>query len=58
MCSSDLAGGGSVEDRVRAFTASCGYEPDVARQVEDLAAVRPDEVRALRDFDRQRIFLA
>jgi len=52
------AGEGSVEERVRAFTASCGYEPDVARQVEDLAALRPEEVRALRDFDRQRIFLA
>jgi acyl CoA:acetate/3-ketoacid CoA transferase alpha subunit/acyl CoA:acetate/3-ketoacid CoA transferase beta subunit len=52
------AGEGTVEERVRAFTASCGYEPDVVRHVEELAAVRPDEVRALREYDRQRIFLA
>ena len=51
------AGDGSLEDRVRAFAASCGYEPDVAREVEDLPAVRSDEVRALREFDRQRLFL-
>jgi hypothetical protein len=30
----------------------------VVRQVEELSAVRPDEVRALREFDRQRLFLA
>lgn len=51
-------GVGTLEERVRAFTASCGYEPDVARRVEVLSAVRPDEVRALREFDRQRLFLA
>jgi acyl CoA:acetate/3-ketoacid CoA transferase alpha subunit/acyl CoA:acetate/3-ketoacid CoA transferase beta subunit len=52
------AGEGGVEERVRAFAACCGYEPEVAREVEDLAEVRPDEVRALRDFDRRRLFLA
>ena len=51
------AGDGSVEERVRAFAASCGYEPEVAREVEELPPVRPDEVRALRDFDRRRLFL-
>ena len=51
------AGEGSVEERVRAFVAACGYEPTVARHVEELPAVRPDEVRALRDFDRKRLFL-
>jgi acyl CoA:acetate/3-ketoacid CoA transferase alpha subunit/acyl CoA:acetate/3-ketoacid CoA transferase beta subunit len=51
------AGDGTVEDRVRAFAACCGYEPQVARSVQELAAVRPDEVRALRDFDRRRLFL-
>jgi acyl CoA:acetate/3-ketoacid CoA transferase beta subunit len=51
------AGEGSVEERVRAFAAACGYEPIVARQVEELPAVGPDEVRALRDFDRKRLFL-
>jgi acyl CoA:acetate/3-ketoacid CoA transferase beta subunit len=52
------AGEGSVGDRVRAFAASCGYEPEVAREVEELLAVRPEEVRALRDYDRRRLFLS
>jgi acyl CoA:acetate/3-ketoacid CoA transferase alpha subunit/acyl CoA:acetate/3-ketoacid CoA transferase beta subunit len=51
------AGDGSLEDRVSAFVACCGYEPDVAREVEELPPARPDEVRALRDFDRRRLFL-
>ncbi len=51
------AGEGSLEERVRSFTACCGYEPDVAREIEELAAVGSDEVRALRDFDRRRLFL-
>jgi acyl CoA:acetate/3-ketoacid CoA transferase alpha subunit/acyl CoA:acetate/3-ketoacid CoA transferase beta subunit len=52
------AGEGTVAERVAAFVSSCGYEPEVARHVEELAVVRPGEVRALRDFDRQRLFLA
>jgi acyl CoA:acetate/3-ketoacid CoA transferase beta subunit len=51
------AGDDSLEDRVREFAACCGYEPEVARTVQDLEAVHPDEVRALRDFDRRRLFL-
>jgi acyl CoA:acetate/3-ketoacid CoA transferase beta subunit len=51
------AGEGTVEERVRAFVGSCGYEPAVARYVEELPEVRPDEVRALRDYDRRRLFL-
>jgi acyl CoA:acetate/3-ketoacid CoA transferase beta subunit len=50
-------GPGSVEERVREFAACCGYQPEVARAVQELAAVGPDEVRALRDFDRRRLFL-
>jgi hypothetical protein len=42
---------------VRAFASSCGYQPDVARQVEELPAVRSDEVQALREYDRRRLFL-
>ena len=30
---------------------------DVARQVEELPAVRFDEVQALREYDRRRLFL-
>jgi hypothetical protein len=52
------SGDGTLEERVRAFTSSCGYEPDVARHVEELAAVSTQEVRALREFDRRRLFLA
>ncbi len=52
------AGEGTVAERVAAFAAACGYQPEVARRVEELPAVRSDEVRALRDYDRQRLFLA
>jgi hypothetical protein len=51
------AGDGSLDERVRAFAACCGYEPDVAREVEELDLAGPEEVRALRDFDRRRLFL-
>jgi acyl CoA:acetate/3-ketoacid CoA transferase alpha subunit/acyl CoA:acetate/3-ketoacid CoA transferase beta subunit len=51
-------GEGTAEARVRAFASSCGYPPEVARRVEELPAVSPDEVRALREYDRQRLFLA
>ncbi|HSZ35843.1 MAG TPA: CoA-transferase [Acidimicrobiales bacterium] len=51
------AGSGGVEEQVRAFAACCGYEPEVARDVEELPPARPDEVRALRDYDRRRLFL-
>jgi acyl CoA:acetate/3-ketoacid CoA transferase alpha subunit/acyl CoA:acetate/3-ketoacid CoA transferase beta subunit len=51
------AGEGSLDERVRAFAACCGYDPPVARTVDELETVRLDEVRALRDFDRQRLFL-
>jgi acyl CoA:acetate/3-ketoacid CoA transferase beta subunit len=52
------SGEGTTGERVAAFASLCGYQPEVARHVEELPAVRPDEVRALRDFDRQRLFLA
>ena len=52
------AGDGTSRSGCARSSASCGYEPEVAREVEELAAVRPDEVRALREFDRQRLFLA
>ena len=51
------SGDGMLEERVRAFTSSCGYEPDIAREVEELPAVDLQEVRALREFDRRRLFL-
>jgi acyl CoA:acetate/3-ketoacid CoA transferase alpha subunit/acyl CoA:acetate/3-ketoacid CoA transferase beta subunit len=51
------AGEGSVADRTRALVESCGYSPDIARTVEELEPVHMGEVGALREFDRQRLFL-
>ena len=52
------SGAGTIEERTRAMVEACGYAPDVARVVEELAPVRADEVGALREFDRQRLFLS
>jgi acyl CoA:acetate/3-ketoacid CoA transferase alpha subunit/acyl CoA:acetate/3-ketoacid CoA transferase beta subunit len=51
------SGEGTVADRARALVASCGYEPEVARTLEELAPLRFSEVAALRSFDRERLFL-
>jgi acyl CoA:acetate/3-ketoacid CoA transferase alpha subunit/acyl CoA:acetate/3-ketoacid CoA transferase beta subunit len=51
------SGEGTIAERTRAFIAAFGYEPDVARQVDELAPVSSSEVIALREFDRQRLFL-
>jgi acyl CoA:acetate/3-ketoacid CoA transferase alpha subunit/acyl CoA:acetate/3-ketoacid CoA transferase beta subunit len=50
-------GEGSVADRVATFSSACGFTPDVSRVVDELAAVDPREVRALRAYDRERLFL-
>jgi acyl CoA:acetate/3-ketoacid CoA transferase alpha subunit/acyl CoA:acetate/3-ketoacid CoA transferase beta subunit len=52
------AGDGPVAERVRALVASCGWDPEVAAEVEELAPVTEREVAALREFDRERLFLA
>ena len=46
------------EERVRAMVATCGWTPDVARDVVELDPVTMSEVRELRQFDRRRQFLA
>jgi acyl CoA:acetate/3-ketoacid CoA transferase beta subunit len=51
------SGEGTVADRVRALVESCGYEPEVAHTLEELAPLQLNEVTALRSFDRQRLFL-
>ncbi|HUC05683.1 MAG TPA: CoA-transferase [Acidimicrobiales bacterium] len=51
------SGEGSVEERVQEFVAACGYVPEVARSLEELDPPGAEEVGALRDFDRQRLFL-
>lgn len=51
------AGAEPVDRRVQALVASCGWEPAVARTVHELDPVDPGEVRALREFDRKRLFL-
>ena len=52
------AGPGSLPERVRALAGACGWEVETARQVEELEAVRLDEVLALRRYDPERLFLA
>lgn len=51
------AGEGTVDERAAALAGSCGWDPEVVRQVEELAPVTQAEVLALRDFDRERLFL-
>jgi acyl CoA:acetate/3-ketoacid CoA transferase beta subunit len=51
------AGAEPLDERVRQFVAACGYTPEVARTIEDLAPAQMSEVLALREFDRQRLFL-
>jgi acyl CoA:acetate/3-ketoacid CoA transferase beta subunit len=46
-----------VADRVRAMVGSCGWGPVVVRDVEELAPVGWDDVQALRQYDRERVFL-
>ncbi len=52
------AGAGPLDERVRSMVGSCGWAPDVVRQVAELAPVEQAEVLALRQFDRQRLFLS
>jgi acyl CoA:acetate/3-ketoacid CoA transferase alpha subunit/acyl CoA:acetate/3-ketoacid CoA transferase beta subunit len=52
------SGAGSVAERVQALAEACGYAPDVARSVEELSPLLPSEVGALRDYDRERLFLS
>ena len=51
------SGEGTLAERTREMVASCGYDPEVSRVVEELAPVEQREVHALREFDRQRLFL-
>jgi acyl CoA:acetate/3-ketoacid CoA transferase alpha subunit/acyl CoA:acetate/3-ketoacid CoA transferase beta subunit len=44
-------------ERVRAMVASCGWEAEVAGDVEELEPVTSSEVLDLRGFDRRRQFL-
>ena len=48
---------GPLAERVRAMVAACGWEPEVAATVEELDPVTEAEVLALREFDRERLFL-
>ncbi|HUY63309.1 MAG TPA: CoA-transferase [Acidimicrobiales bacterium] len=51
-------GEGSADERVRAFRDSCGWDVEVADQVEELAPVEHGEVLALRRYDPERLFLS
>jgi len=52
------AGDEPVDARARALVGACGWAPPVVPHIEELAPVTPAEVLALRDFDRQRLFLS
>jgi acyl CoA:acetate/3-ketoacid CoA transferase alpha subunit/acyl CoA:acetate/3-ketoacid CoA transferase beta subunit len=51
------SGTGTIEERVNLMIGSCGWTPEVVREVEELSPVTMTEVRALREFDRRRQFL-
>jgi acyl CoA:acetate/3-ketoacid CoA transferase alpha subunit/acyl CoA:acetate/3-ketoacid CoA transferase beta subunit len=51
------AGPGSLDERVRAMVAACGWKPDVSSDVSELEPVTLAEVIELRQFDRRRQFL-
>lgn len=50
-------GPGTIESRVEALVESCGWRPEIAREVSELDPVVPEEVEALRNYDRERLFL-
>jgi hypothetical protein len=45
-------------ERVARFAGSCGWDVEVARQVEELDAPDQAEVLALRRYDPEGLFLA
>jgi len=51
------AGEQPMIERVRALVGSCGWEPEVAPAVEESAQVSVEDVLALREYDRERLFL-
>ncbi len=53
-----VAGEEPVAERVRALAGACGWDVEVARDLQELEPVMPVEVARLRDFDRQRLFLS
>lgn len=49
--------GEPIDERVRRFVSACGWEVEVARQVEDLDPLSDTEVLALRTYDPEGLFL-
>ncbi len=47
-----------LAERVKAFIDACGFAPPVAREVESCKPVALEEVYALRNYDRERVFLS
>lgn len=52
------SGAQPLYDRIALFAGSCGWDVEVAREVEELAAPEHAEVLALRRFDPEGLFLA
>ena len=53
-----VSGEDPLADRVARFAGSCGWDVEVSRQVEELAAPEHAEVLALRRYDPEGLFLA
>jgi acyl CoA:acetate/3-ketoacid CoA transferase beta subunit len=51
------AGDGVADERVRRFAEACGWEAEVAREVEELDPPRESEILALRNYDPEGLFL-
>ncbi len=51
------SGPGPLGERIRVMVDSCGWVPDVVRDVSELGPVTMAEVYALREYDRRRQFL-
>jgi acyl CoA:acetate/3-ketoacid CoA transferase beta subunit len=51
------AGSDSIAERVQTLVAACGWTPETVREVAELSEVTRAEVAALRQYDRERLFL-
>ena len=52
------AGAESIHERVKRFVSACGWDVEVAREVEELPPPADSEVLALRNYDREGLFLS
>jgi hypothetical protein len=53
-----VEGDGSVGDRVARMREACGWNLQVDRGVREVPAPSSSEILALRNFDRERVYLS